>query len=581
VTNVRHITPRDTAGDGGFERVPPQDLDAEQAVLGAMFYARQAIDDASTAMDPSDHYRPAHETIHRAILALHAAGERVDPITVAAALTKTGEITRVGGPAYLHTLAAAVPVAAGAADYAEIVHERAISRRVVEAGMRIMQLGYANGDLSAIREEALKHIEDATAGRRRAGSVDALIAEMLSSSALDDMPALEPLVGDLLHLDSLARIVGPSGHMKSFVTIDIAGHVATGLRWHGHYTRQGTVIYLVAEGARGIRKRVRAWEQRHGVVMDDVLFLPRPVQAMGPEWDTLIEACKRIGPALIVVDTQARVSVGVEENSAKELGLVVDRLEQLRAATAACVLVIHHTGHVGEHGRGSSSAKGALQSELHVSKKGDHASNIVVTVKTGKQKDDEETGDLQFGLKVVTLDGEYKPDGRPVTSVVLESLDLADPATVEGTAEHLAARLDRAGIPVEYGVPRVRELLPQMGIQASKAKVEEAVRIRKQKGANRFPEKLPVQDSTNLPAENQGTPGSSTNTAGQTSPHPTGEVPGRAPSPPPSPSPIPRDGEVGETPPDDHPHCTVCGTPMDRDWHSRGYDTHIGCDPRT
>ena len=185
------------------------------------------------------------------------------------------------------------------------------------------------------------------------------------------------------------------------------------MAWHGQYVRQGNVVYLVAEGARGIRKRVRAWEQHYGVRMDNVLFLPRPVQTRGPEWDTLIEAMRRLAPQMIVIDTQARVSVGVEENSNTELGVVIERIEDLRRATGACVLVIHHTGHVGEHGRGSSSAKGALQSEMHVSKKGDSAKNIVVTMKVGKQKDDEQGGDLQFGLKVVTIHGEAKPDGQP------------------------------------------------------------------------------------------------------------------------------------------------------------------------
>jgi replicative DNA helicase len=142
VENVRHLNrDRDAAdGAGGFERVPPQDLDAEQAVLGAMFYGPQAIDDAAAVMDPADHYRPAHETIHRAILALHAAGEPVDPVLLGAYLGKTGELARVGGTAYLHTLANAGHLASLAQQYAEIVHEKAVRRRVVEAGLHIAQL---------------------------------------------------------------------------------------------------------------------------------------------------------------------------------------------------------------------------------------------------------------------------------------------------------------------------------------------------------------------------------------------------------------------------------------------------------
>ena len=67
---------------------------------------------------------------------------------------------------------------------------------------------------------------------------------------------------DLLYDNTLGRVVGPSGHFKLFVVIDFAGHIGTGTPWHGRYVRQGTVVYLVAEGAEGIRKRVRAWEAR-------------------------------------------------------------------------------------------------------------------------------------------------------------------------------------------------------------------------------------------------------------------------------------------------------------------------------
>ncbi|MBP5931850.1 AAA family ATPase [Streptomyces sp. LBUM 1479] len=435
------------------------------------------------------------------------------------------------------------------------------------------------------------------------------------------MPALEPLVGDLLHLDSLARIIGPSGHMKSFVTIDLAGHVGTGMKWHGHHVRQGTVVYLVAEGARGIRKRVRAWEKHYGLKMDNVLFLPRPVQTTGTEWDTLIEAMRRLQPQLIVIDTQARVSVGVEENSAKELGIVVDRIEDLRRATAACVLVVHHTGHVGEHGRGSTSAKGALQSELHVSKKGDTAKNIVVTVKVGKQKDDEEGGDLQFGLQVITLDGEAKPDGRPVTSVVLESLDVRPAAEVKGTPEWLVAVLDRAQVSLKWGSPRVIKWCAEWGIQMRKDKVEEAVRIRKQRGTfddgqmgtgdvipgahpgayadmtdgtpegvsdsppNTSPRDLPRDLETQLPHDLGGSSGEFTQNPRSNLPPTPGGGPGDVPTKTPSPRPVTKTGggEQGTTgtADDESPNCAVCTEPLTGYRLDRGYTTHLACDPET
>ncbi len=103
--------------------------------------------------------RPAHETIYQAILDLYAKGEPADPITVAAELTKRGEITKVGGAPYLHTLVQTVPTAANAEYYAQIVHERAVLRRLVEAGTRITQMGYAaDGDIDEIVNSAQAEI---------------------------------------------------------------------------------------------------------------------------------------------------------------------------------------------------------------------------------------------------------------------------------------------------------------------------------------------------------------------------------------------------------------------------------------
>lgn len=267
--------------------------------------------------------------------------------------------------------------------------------------------------------------------------VEALRAELLDSDGLDHIPRLEPVIDGFLYRDTLGRIIGPSGHMKSFVALDFAGHVGTGNDWRGCRTTQGPVIYLVAEGAAGIRKRVRAWEQYHGRKMSGVWFLPRPVQAGDPlQWAVLTEVAKRIEPALIIFDTQARITVGVEENSSKEMGLVVARMDDLRAITKACVTLIHHQGLQGDHGRGSTAVKGAMQTELRVTKKGKKGPDARVVVSSDKQKDDEELDDIAFGINVVKLEGEAKEDGSPVTSVVLVPADAPQPA--EGESKKLA-----------------------------------------------------------------------------------------------------------------------------------------------
>jgi replicative DNA helicase len=135
-------------GSGGpaDERVPPQDLGAEQSVLGSMLLDKDAIADCLEAVRAHDFYRPAHELIFDAVLDLFGRGEPADAITVADELGKRGDLSRVGGQAYLHQLIQSVPTAANAGYYAEIVHERAVLRRLVEAGTRIVQMGYAQGE---------------------------------------------------------------------------------------------------------------------------------------------------------------------------------------------------------------------------------------------------------------------------------------------------------------------------------------------------------------------------------------------------------------------------------------------------
>ncbi|MGI5188868.1 replicative DNA helicase [Promicromonospora sp. CA-289599] len=131
------------SGRPGLDRTPPQDVAAEMSVLGGMLLSKDAIADVIEQIRGNDFYRPAHEAIYDAIIDLYGRGEPADAITVLAELQRRGEHARVGGAPYLHDLMAGVPTAANAGYYARIVRERAIMRRLVEAGTRIVQMGYA------------------------------------------------------------------------------------------------------------------------------------------------------------------------------------------------------------------------------------------------------------------------------------------------------------------------------------------------------------------------------------------------------------------------------------------------------
>ncbi|MEV6727004.1 DnaB-like helicase C-terminal domain-containing protein [Streptomyces xanthochromogenes] len=156
-----------------FTRVPPNNLDAERAVLGSLIlsgtrntashrYFGEILD---TGLTQEEYYLPAHGTTHRAIRALHEAGGPVDAITLAAHLTRTGELTRVGGAAYLHTLVQAVPTAANGVEYAEIVRAKAFRRAVIEAAQRILQYAYSEeGDENEVRELVEQQLTEIIAG---------------------------------------------------------------------------------------------------------------------------------------------------------------------------------------------------------------------------------------------------------------------------------------------------------------------------------------------------------------------------------------------------------------------------------
>ncbi|WP_186759185.1 replicative DNA helicase [Arthrobacter alpinus] len=170
-----------------FARTPPQDLVAEQSVLGGMMLSKDAIADVVEVLRGNDFYRPSHESVYEAILDLYGRGEPADAVTVADELTKRGEIAKVGGAAYLHQLIQSVPTAANAGFYAEIVAERAVLRRLVTAGTKIVQMGYAqDGEVEDVVNAAQAEIF-AVAERRT--TEDYVILKDVMESTVDEIEA--------------------------------------------------------------------------------------------------------------------------------------------------------------------------------------------------------------------------------------------------------------------------------------------------------------------------------------------------------------------------------------------------------
>jgi replicative DNA helicase len=194
---VRRVSVAEIAPRSGeeFERTPPHDIAAEQCVLGGMLLSKDAISDVLDVIKGPDYYRPAHQLVHEIILDLYGRGEPADAVTVAAELTRRGDIGRMGGAPYLHTLIASVPTAANAGYYARIVRERAILRRLVEVGTRIVQLGYSgDGDADDLVDRAEAEVYGVT--DRRVSEDYAPLSEIMPG-ALDEIEAIGSRDGSL------------------------------------------------------------------------------------------------------------------------------------------------------------------------------------------------------------------------------------------------------------------------------------------------------------------------------------------------------------------------------------------------
>ncbi|RIV36443.1 replicative DNA helicase [Micromonospora radicis] len=294
--------------DGQFDKTPPQDVAAEQCVLGGMLLSKDAIADVVEILKTNDFYRPVHATIFDIVLEIYGRGEPADAITVAAALADSGDLARIGGAPYLHTLIASVPTAANAAYYARIVSERAVLRRLVEAGTRIVQLGYGTAggggsrDVDDIVDLAQQAVYDVT--ERRVSEDFAVLADMLQPT-LDEIEAVGAQGGvmtgvptgftDLdrllngLHAGQLIIVAGRPGLGKSTASMDFARNAAI-------RANQASAIFSLEMSKVEIVMRLLSAEARVP------LHVLRSGQLSDDDWTKLARCMGEISEAPLFVD---------------------------------------------------------------------------------------------------------------------------------------------------------------------------------------------------------------------------------------------------------------------------------------
>ncbi len=217
---------------------------------------------------------------------------------------------------------------------------------------------------------------------------------LLTAEQLDDLPQPEWLIENILPRGAFIVLYGRPGSGKTFVALDMALSIVTGELVWNHLTMRGSVLYLIAEGARGMARRKNAWQGNHSKTnLDGIFFLPEPVNLTTQASYVLAQLADELEADLVIIDTLSRSMAGADENSAKDMSTVVEAVDAIRGKGQRSVIVVHHPVKDGRWARGHGALEGAADTIIDVSKKGS-----IVTIGCEKQKDDVEFDDIHAQL---------------------------------------------------------------------------------------------------------------------------------------------------------------------------------------
>lgn len=341
--NVRHLPDRDTAADGG--RVPPHDTEAEQAYLGGLTLARPTDQRRIHGLvTPADFYRPAHTAIHQAAGTLIERGDPVDLITLTAELNRRGDINRVGGPAYVATVAGAGMTALATETYAGIIRDYAARRRVIENAIRVVQKGYddtvSGDDLRALAREAITAATEdpttPTADTTGWGFSDLTpVLDGTHKPAQPDVGARDDGVG-MFYPGHVNGITGESEAGKSWVAL---------ISCLVEMNRGNTVCYMDFEDSEvGVVSRLLLIGATPDLIASRFLYVRPGTTPTPAQLGAFITAIAERQPSLVIVDgvTEAMVMLGLELKENTEIAKFGRMLLRPLADTGAAVVPLDH-----------------------------------------------------------------------------------------------------------------------------------------------------------------------------------------------------------------------------------------------
>ena len=254
--------------------------------------------------------------------------------------------------------------------------------------------------------------------------------ELIRASDLVDVP-VKWLVEGILPADSFAAIYGKPGSYKSFAALYLSAMVATGGEAFGRATQAGAVVYIAAEGGAGLKRRKDALFKEHGLPVDAPLFFIKAsvnLFSSLDDRDAIVAAIEALGikPALVVIDTFARVTAGADENQVKDVSQAINVMASLQDQFGATVLIVHHSGKDESRGmRGSTALLGAVDSEISCEKiSAEGSQERIGRLTVTKQKDGEDNLALAYKMNLVSL-SDIDSDAASLALVPLEGDELA------------------------------------------------------------------------------------------------------------------------------------------------------------